>query len=104
MDRLSLTNHLIAPLTKNWVNVLSAQLVREGFELTDLLELTLNKHQRTAFRAAWLLDTLVLSNFGSYAEHIDLFTKYGQQAPHHSCHRHYARIFMFLPPLRRPKQ
>lgn len=91
----TLIDELALPRTKNWVDNLCVKLYKEGFVLTDLLNLTLHAHGQTAFHAVWLLDTVVLSNLNKYANELPLFITYGQRIKHHSCQRHYARIFMY---------
>lgn len=96
LNQADIINYLAAPRTKNWIEKISIQLINEGFLLTDLLDLTLHQHGQTSFHAVWLLDTLVMNKLPIYVNDIDLFIAYGQRIKHHSCQRHYARIFMFF--------
>jgi len=93
-DKETLTARLAARSTKNWVNTLCAELSQQGFVLTDLLDLTLHTNGQTAFHAVWLLDTVVEDDLNNYIFEIDKFITYSQRIKHHSCQRHYARIFM----------
>jgi len=95
-DKETLTARLAARSTKNWVNSLCTQLNEEGYILTDLLDLTLHTDGQIAFHAAWLLDTVVENDLDNYIFEIDLFITYSQRIKHHSCQRHYVRIFMLL--------
>jgi hypothetical protein len=96
IDKTGLFNLLNEPRRKYWVNELALKLHLDGFLLTDLLNLTLHENGQTAFHAVWLLDTLITTTLTRYANDIDLFIAYGQRIKHHSCQRHYARIFMFF--------
>jgi hypothetical protein len=103
MDKATLLTQLDGPLSKNWVNRLSAQLTTDSFALTALLELTLHEKDQVAFRAAWLLDTLVISDLGRFTNDIDNLLRYSLLARHHSCYRHYARIFRELTSAKAPQ-
>lgn len=92
----ALLSKLKKPRSKRWVEDLAADLLREGFELSDLLSLTHYHEKQTAFRSAWLLDTVVTYSVPQYVQQIDLFIIYVRQAKHQSCYRHYARIFMYF--------
>jgi hypothetical protein len=92
----ALLHKLKEPRSTRWVEDLAVALLREGFEVSDLLNLTNYHEKQAAFRAAWLLDTLVTNNVPQYIQHIDLFVTYMRLTKHHSCHRHYVRIFMYL--------
>ena len=96
LDKGTLTSRLAARSTRNWVNTMCIELEQEGFILTDLLDLTLHTDGQIAFHAAWLLDTVVENDLDNYIFEIDLFITYSQRIKHHSCQRHYARIFMHL--------
>lgn len=93
-DKETLTARLAARSAKNWVIALCAELNEQGFILTDLLDLTLHKDGQIAFHAAWLLDTVVEDDLDNYIFEIVQFITYSERITHHSCQRHYARIFM----------
>ncbi|WP_345948352.1 hypothetical protein ABDD95_16005 [Mucilaginibacter sp. PAMB04274] len=95
-DQQTLLKLLSARTASNWVNKLAKELETEGFVFTDLLNLTLHPDGKIAFRAVWLLDTLVTGNLSRYAPHLEMLVQYGVKATHHSCHRQYARIYVFL--------
>ncbi|WP_158826693.1 hypothetical protein [Mucilaginibacter lacusdianchii] len=96
IDSLALQNLLKRRTSNQWVQPISEQLVRDGFVLTDLLDLTLHSDDQLAFRAAWLLDTLITPNIGNYALHLPLLIAYSCKTQNHSCHRQYARILMYF--------
>lgn len=96
LNQAAILNYLTTPRTKNWVEGLCTQLCTQGFDITDLLNLTLYPTGQVAFHAVWLLDTIVLSDLPRYANNIELFISYSQRIKHHSCQRHYARIFMYF--------
>jgi hypothetical protein len=92
----ALLRKLKEPRAKRWIEGLAVDLLREGFELTDLLNLTIYHEKQTAFRSAWLLDTIVANNVPQFVQHIDLFITYMGLTTSHSCYRHYARILMYF--------
>jgi hypothetical protein len=96
IDQNELLNLLNRPRTKYWIHDLAIEVLYEDFVLTDLLDLTIHPDGQTAFHAVWLLDTVVLLDLPRFAMEIDLFISFSQQIKHHSCQRHYARIFMFF--------
>jgi hypothetical protein len=96
IDKPALLNLLAQPRRKYWMNELALKLPLDDFVLMDLLDLTLHENGQTAFHAVWLLDTVVLNKLPIYVNDIDLFIAYSRRITHHSCQRHYARIFMFF--------
>jgi len=103
IDKTNLFNLLAAPSTKKWVYQAAKQITEDGFLFIDLLELTLNADNRIAFHAAWLLDTLITQNLSWYRTDINILIHYAGQITHHSCHRHYVRIFMHLTSSKAPE-
>jgi hypothetical protein len=96
LNQTDLLEHLTSLRATNWVNDLCCEFNKQGFRLTDLLDLTLHKNGKIAFHSVWVLDTLVVNNLLHYVNEINSFIKYSQLIKHHSCQRHYARIFMYF--------
>ncbi len=61
-----------------------------------LLEISsFHKESRLAFRAAWLLESILFSSFPSADEQL-LFLKYYPLQKHNSCRRHYTKLMLLL--------
>lgn len=82
--------------TKGFIERLARTLRAQGFDLNELVDLTFHANIRIGFRAAWLLDTMMLAQPELYIDNLEYFVKRMADVTNQSCKRHYARIMMHL--------
>lgn len=92
----ALLQKLREPRSKRWIDGLVLELLKEEFNIVDLLDLTTYPEKQLAFRSAWLLDAVVTNCVSRFVEHIDHFITYAGKITNPSCQRHYARIYMYF--------
>lgn len=83
-------------LTKIKVLKLTEIAKRKDFSVKDLIELTFDANQQIGFRAAWILENLMLNDSAIFLENLDELLLRFPQVVNPSCQRHYVKIFMFL--------
>jgi hypothetical protein len=91
-----LIKQLSVDMTKGHINRLAATLQEQNFDLNKLIDLTLHPDRSIAFRAAWLLDTIILAAPELYADHYEYLALRMRNVVNESCKRHYTRIMMHL--------
>ena len=91
-----LLKQLMTHPTRGFIERLSARVQKEHFELNKIIDLTFHPDTQVAFRAAWLLDTAILSSPQMYANHLPYLTKRMSEVTNASSKRQYARILMHL--------
>jgi hypothetical protein len=96
MTQAELIKQLTDTLGKTKVNKLTQLLKKQEFALHDLIDLTFHANKRIAFRAAWLLENLLLINPMLYLPEIDYLISKFKDVEYQSCQRHYAKIIMHL--------
>ncbi|WP_158996247.1 hypothetical protein [Mucilaginibacter sp. L196] len=96
MTQTELIKHLTTTFGKTKVNKLKAILIEQGLPLRDLIDLTFYPNKTIAFRAAWLLENLILSNPLACLTEIDYLLTQFTKVNYSSCQRHYAKIIMHL--------
>jgi len=96
MTQTELIEHLTATFGKTKVNKLKAILTEQRFALLDLIDLTFYPDKTIAFRSAWLLENLILSNPLACLTEIDYLLNQFTKVSYPSCQRHYAKIIMHL--------
>jgi hypothetical protein len=96
MTRDELIQQLTATISKTKVHKLTKMVQEQAFELHDLTDLTFYEDKTIAFRAAWLLENVLLANPVSYLPEIDHVLKKFTDVTYPSCQRHYAKIMMHL--------
>ena len=96
MTQAELIKQLTDTLGKIKVNKLTQLLKKQEFALHDLIDLTFHANKTIAFRAAWLLENLLLINPMLYLPEIDYLISKFKDVEYQSCQRHYAKIIMHL--------
>jgi hypothetical protein len=96
MTKAELIKELAATRGKTKAAKLSKLLKRQGFVLRDLIDLTFHEDKTIAFRAAWLLENLLLVNPMFYFPEIEYLLMRFKDVKYPSCQRHYAKIMMYL--------
>ena len=95
-DERELLWHICETIGKNKVLKLTDILYNRKFDINDLINLTFYPKKEVAFRAAWILENLILAHPIAYINHIeDLFVNF-KNIKNKSCLRHYTKILMHL--------
>lgn len=81
---------------KAQIQKLAAEVLQNFSSVRVLLELTLHPNHATAFRAAWLLETVVASDPSQFLPYVPEFISKYPEVKNHSCQRHYTKIVMTL--------
>ncbi len=72
------------------------KLIAIDFSIKDLIELTFDANQQIGFRAAWILENLLLTNLNTILDNLDEVLIRFPQVSNPSCQRHYVKILMYL--------
>jgi len=83
-------------LTKTKVLKLTAIAERNDFNIKNLIDLTFDADQQIGFRAAWILENLLMTNPHLILENLDELLLRFPQVSNPSCQRHYVKILMCL--------
>lgn len=70
--------------------------ILQGITLADLLNISLEKDKKIAFRAAWVLETIVLKNASLLKSVLPQFLDNLKKQKNWSCLRSYTKILLFL--------
>jgi hypothetical protein len=92
----TLLQHLQAATFRKSIDKLADLICSQQFTLIDLLEFTCYTDNNIAFRACWLLETLILKHADKYTGHYSLMIAYGGRIKCHSCQRHYAKVYRHI--------
>jgi hypothetical protein len=74
------------------------------FDVKDLIKLTFVPEKEIAFRAAWILENLILSDPIRFINDLDYLISQFFRIKNKSCQRHYSKIIMHLTEPRMDKQ
>ncbi len=96
VTRDELIKQLSATIGKTKVDKLTLLLKQQDFALRDLIDLTFHNEKTIAYRAAWLLENVLLANPVIYLPELDYLLSRFKEVKYESCQRHYAKIFMHL--------
>jgi len=91
-----LIKEISTTLTKTKVVKLSAIIQKQQFSIKDLIDITFHPDKNIAFRAAWILENLLLQKPESYIEHLNYLNSRVKDVGNPSCKRHYAKILMHI--------
>jgi hypothetical protein len=75
---------------------LTAILKNRELAVADLVAVTFYPKYEIAFRAAWILENLFLSNPSAYVNDIDSIITASLQVKNESCLRHYLKLLVYL--------
>ncbi|RKR83294.1 hypothetical protein BDD43_3498 [Mucilaginibacter gracilis] len=95
-DKDELLLHISETIGKSKVLKLTDILHNRQFDITDLIELTFTRQREIAFRAAWILENLLLSTPTKFVNHLEYIIAQFPEVKNKSCQRHYAKIIMHL--------
>lgn len=96
MTHAELITQLIDTFDKTKVNKLTEILKKQEFSIRDLIDLTFHANKTIAFRAAWLLEKLLLINPILYLPEFDYLLSRFKDVKYPGCQRHYAKVIMHL--------
>ncbi|MGZ3754157.1 MAG: hypothetical protein ACXVAY_19585 [Mucilaginibacter sp.] len=96
LTQQDLIKQITATIGKAKVVELSKILREQKFALHDLIDLTFYPDKNIAFRSAWLLENVFLTNPETYLDHLDYLLKRLPEVNYPSCQRHYAKIMMHI--------
>jgi peptidyl-tRNA hydrolase len=96
MQKEELIRQLTQTLGKTKIVKLSRMLEEQNFALHDLIDATFYPNQTIAFRAAWLLENLLLKHPHTYLPELDYLLSRIKAVNYPGCQRHYAKVLMHL--------
>lgn len=91
-----LITQISSTIGKSKVLELSKILKQENFDLRELIDLTFNADKDVAFRAAWILENILLQSPTLYEADLQHLISHVAEIEHASCQRHYAKILLHL--------
>jgi len=96
ISRDELIKQISGTIGKTKVLELSRILKEQQFLLRDLVAITFHPDKNIAFRAAWILENLFLTNPIDYESDLQYIISRIKEVKHESCQRHYAKIMMHM--------
>jgi hypothetical protein len=96
MDKTELLQAISTALGKKTVKELALLHADSKLAVSDLLDLTFYRKPEVAFRAAWVLEFIVLTYPDSFKPLVTEFLDRYKEQNNPSCQRHFARIMMCL--------
>lgn len=88
--------HISETIGKSKVLKLTDILHNRSFDIRDLIDLTFIPEKEIAFRAAWILENLILSDPPRFIGDLEYLITLFPNVKNKSCQRHYAKIIMHL--------
>ncbi len=95
-NKTELLQHISQTIGKTKVLQLTDILYTRKFEVNDLVELTFYPQKEVAFRAAWILENLILTNPRRFVNSLDVVTASVLIIQNKSCLRHYVKVMMHV--------
>jgi hypothetical protein len=95
-DKNELLFHISETIGKTKVLKLTDILYNRSFNVRDLIQLTYIHEKEVAFRAAWILENLVLTDPVRFINDLEYLLMQFPKVINKSCQRHYAKIIMTL--------
>ncbi|GAB3926738.1 hypothetical protein [Mucilaginibacter myungsuensis] len=96
MTKAEIEKHLSASIGKPKVIALANQLVLDGNDLKELIDVTFHKDEGIGFRAVWVLENIFLDHPDAFLPHIPYFLDRFKDVTNPGCKRHYSKITMHL--------
>ena len=96
MQTEALRQQIETTLTKEKVLNLTEIVKQQYINVKDLIKLTFDADQQIGFRAAWILENLLLKDEMLFLENLDELLLRFPQVNNPSCQRHYVKILMYL--------
>lgn len=96
IDQDGLLRHISETIGKSKVLKLIDILYNRMFDVKDVIKLTFHPEKEIAFRAAWILENLLLTNPLRFIDDLDHLVAQFLKIKNKSCLRHYTKILMHL--------
>ncbi|MES2828163.1 MAG: hypothetical protein V4687_08410 [Bacteroidota bacterium] len=96
MTKEELISILSAPMQFQMVANATMILENNNIKLPDLFEITFHSKKEIAFRAAWMLEYLMINKPEEFVKHLSLLCNLLPQQKNQSAMRHYSKIFSLL--------
>ncbi|MHA4896192.1 hypothetical protein ACXZ1K_15680 [Pedobacter sp. PWIIR3] len=96
MDKEELLIALSLPMHFQMVANLTRILDSREVDIRNLFELTFHKKKEVAFRAAWMLEYLMVNEPSAFADHIGLLFELLPRQKNQSSMRHYSKMISIL--------
>jgi len=96
MTQAELIKELAATKGKTKVDKLRVLIKESRFSLHDLVPVTFHPDNVIAFRAAWVLENVILNYTKHYSNDIEYLVSNFREIRNPSCQRHYAKIAMHI--------
>ncbi len=96
MQTKALRKQIEITLTKEKVLNLTEIVKQQDINVKDLIELTFDPNLQIGFRAAWILENLLLKDEMLFLENLDELLLRFPQVKNPSCQRHYVKILVYL--------
>lgn len=71
-------------------------LKEQHFSLRDIIDITFHTDKVIAFRAAWMLETILVQDPESYPDELEYLISRFKEVNNPSCMRHYTKIIMHM--------
>lgn len=102
-DQQELIGLITKAIGKNHAVEISDALYRQGFDLNELMAVTFHPEKEIAFRAAWIMENLILADPARFVNSLDKLIQLFLKNENKSCQRHYVKILMHLLERKVPK-
>jgi hypothetical protein len=96
IDQDELLKHISETIGKTKVLKLTDILYNRMFDVKGVIRLTFYPEKEIAFRAAWILENLVLTKPLRFIDDLDYLVAQFFKIKNKSCQRHYAKVLMHL--------
>lgn len=96
MQKEELIGRLDTPVKTHMVASVLPIILENDLDVNDLLEISFHKKKEIAFRAAWILEYLMVHQPAKFVPHISQLLKLLPEQKNHSAMRHYTKIISLL--------
>lgn len=96
MDKNELIARLELPVKSQMVVSLTAIIKKYDLNIDDLLEISFHKKKEIAFRAAWILEYLMVNDPANFSKHVTKLLALLPDQKNPSAMRHYTKIIALL--------
>ena len=96
MDKEELIARLDAPMKFQMVANSTAIIESNDLDIDDLLEISFHKKKEIAFRAAWMLEYIMIHRPASFSKYVNKLLALLPEQKNHSAMRHYTKIIALM--------
>ncbi len=102
-DQQGLIGLISTAIGKKEAVAISDTLYRQNFDIDELMAVTFHPEKEIAFRAAWIMEILILTDPERYVNNLNKLVEPFLKIENKSCQRHYVKILMHLMEPKAPK-